>query len=132
MKIINRNKLAAAGLGLAAFGAVVASAASLGGLTSQSIGGDTAVVASCDSDGVSIAYDSTYSATLGAYEVSSVTVSGIDAACTGETIKVTVHDGSNVALGAGSIAVAGTSQAVSISAGADTSAVTGTAVVISG
>lgn len=145
MKIINRKKLVAVGFGLAAFGTTVASAATLGGVTSQSVGSDTAVVASCDTDGVSIAYINTYSATLGAYEVSGVTVSEIDGACAGQAIEVTVFDASNVALASGSITVWGSEnraaredsltsgeQTVPISAGALSSAVAGAAVVISG
>ena len=46
---MNKKALAALG-GLAAFGILTASAASLGGLTSSSLGADQTVIASCDTD----------------------------------------------------------------------------------
>jgi hypothetical protein len=75
----------------AVFGIVFASAASLGGITAQSLGADDSVVASCDTDGVSTAYVTVYTAAgTAGYKVDSVTVSGINNACDGKAIKVTL------------------------------------------
>ncbi len=69
---MNKKVLAAAG-GLAAFGILTASAASLGGLTSASLGADQTVIASCDTvGGVSMSFTNAYDATSNAYKVASV------------------------------------------------------------
>lgn len=119
-------------IGLAAFGLVGAAAASLNGLGGQKLGADDTVVASCDTDGVALAYTNSYDPATGVYRVSSVTVSGIAAACATETISVTLRDGTNANLGSGTATVGGTSQAVAIAPTASAKAVTGAAVVISG
>ncbi|MBK5288286.1 MAG: hypothetical protein JJE46_07450 [Acidimicrobiia bacterium] len=80
-------------LGIGAFGLAAASAASLGGLTSSSLGADNGAVSSCDSNGVTIAYGApAYDGTAGLYKISTVTVGGIDAACAGKTVAVTLSD----------------------------------------
>jgi hypothetical protein len=71
----------AGGLGVLAFGGVIASAATLGTISNASLGAGVQVVASCDTNGVTVAYQTTFDATLGKYKVTSVDVSGIDAAC---------------------------------------------------
>ena len=127
-----RRRLAMAALGVAAFGAIAASAAGLGGLNSTSVGSNDTVVASCDTDGVNITYTTSYSATASKYMVTSVTLSGVNAACNGETAAVTVKDGTGASIGSGSATVAGTSQAVSLGAGAAAESVVGASVIISG
>src|SRR5207342_968809 len=73
-----RRRIAAAIIaGAATLGVVGASAASLGGITSNSLGADTAVVGSCDLDGVTLAYTNSYDATLGRYQTTAVNVTGI-------------------------------------------------------
>jgi hypothetical protein len=120
-------------MGVGAFGLAVASAASLGGLTTNTLGAENGVVASCDTDGVTLAYTNTYDATSGLYRVSSVTVSGIASpACTGKTLTVTLRDAGNASLGTGSAAVGGTSQAVTITPNANSNLVVGAAIVIQG
>lgn len=119
-------------LGIGAFGLAAASAASLGGLTTGSLGADNGAVASCDTDGVTIAYGTpTYDAAAGLYKVGSVTVSGIAAACNGKTVYVTLSDSTNASLGGGSAAVAGTSATVTLGTTANAKLVTGAAVAIS-
>jgi hypothetical protein len=82
------------GLATAVFG----SAASITATVSK-LGGDTAAVATCDSS-LSASWTSSYDATTAAYEVTDLTVSGIDgAACDGATLKVTLSNTSNAALG---------------------------------
>ena len=131
----SRRRMAIAILaGLATLGITQASAASLGGITSTSYGADVGVVASCDTDGVSLAYTNTYDATLGRYQATTVTVSGIAAACASKALALTLKDSAGAVLGTGSGAsISGTSAAVAIAApGANANAVTGAAVVISG
>jgi hypothetical protein len=127
------KRLATAALGLAAFGAIAASAAGLGGLTSQSVGSSDTVVASCDTDGVGIQYTTSYNATSSKYVVTGVTLTGVDAACSGETAAVTLKGTGGTSLTSGSATVAGTTQAVTLSpttAGAEN--VVGASVIISG
>lgn len=125
------KRYALAGLaGVVAFSAVAASAATLGGLDGKQLGADSAVVGSCDTDGVDLAYTTSYSATAGEYQVSGVTVTGIAAACSGQSLSVTLSDGS-ASLGSGTATVSGTSQSFSLTPVA-ADAVTDAAVVISG
>ena len=77
-------------VGLIVTVAIAASAASLGGLTSTSLGANDTVVAACDTDGVSIDYVTTYNATSRSYDVSSIDVAALDLACAGQQIKVSL------------------------------------------
>jgi hypothetical protein len=130
-----RKRIAVAILaGAAALGVVGASAASLGGITSNSLGADTAVVGSCDSDGVTLAYTNAYDAALGRYQTTSVGVSGIAATCAGKSLSLTLKDATGVSLGSGTVAsIAGTTATITLAgAGANANAVVGAAAVISG
>ena len=118
-------------LGIGAFGLAAASAASLGGLTSDTLGADNAAVTSCDSDGVTLAYTNAYDATAGLYKTSSVTISGMAAACNGKSLSITLASAS-ASLGSGTAVVSGTSQTVALSTTADAKLVTQAAVVITG
>ena len=119
-------------LGIGAFGLAAASAASLGGLTSSSLGADNGAVTSCDTDGVSIAYGApAYDAASGVYKVSTVTVSGIAVGCAGKTVAVTLSDAANASLGSGTAVIAGTSASITLSAPANAKLVVGAAAVIS-
>ena len=113
-------------LGIAAFGLAAASAASLGGLTSSSLGADNGAVTSCDTDGVTIAYGTpAYDATSGLYKVSTVTVGGIAVGCAGKTVAVTLSDAANASLGSGTAVIAGTTAAITLSAPANAKLVVG-------
>jgi hypothetical protein len=127
-----RRRTAVLLLGLGAFGIAAASAASLGGLTSTGLGADNNSVSSCDTDGVNIAYTNTYDSTASLYKVSSVSVSGIDAACSGKSLSVTLSDNTGASIGTGTATVGGTSQVVSVSPTASAKAVVGAAAVITG
>ncbi len=118
--------------GTAVFGIIGASAATLGGITGNSLGAEVAVVASCDTDGVAVAYTTGYNATSGAYDATAVNVTGINSACNGNTIELTVKNGAGTALGSGSSTVAGGAATVTLSAPADAANVQGIAVVING
>lgn len=118
---------------IALAGAAAASAASLNGITSDKLGADATLVASCDIDGVTATtFVNAYDATLGAYKTSGVTIGGIDAACAGETMKVTLKDGTGAGLGEATATVAGASQAVTFAPTIDAELVQGVAVVITG
>jgi hypothetical protein len=123
--------------GIAAAGAVLSSAATLGGLGGPQLGADTETVASCDSDGVSVDYATTYDTATGRYVVTGLTLQGVAAACAGQDAEVTVG-GTGGALGSGTRAnLSGTSISVPLTAAAPATAiraedVTRVAVVISG
>lgn len=87
-----KRTLIALTAGLAVTGGVLASAASLGGVDSASLGSSATVVASCDTDGVTIDYSSAYDSASGTYLVDAVTVDGIADACKGESIEVSLKD----------------------------------------
>ena len=102
---MSRRTIAGVLAGLMVFGAVFASAASLGGITSGNVGADNAAVASCDTDGVTTAYTTGWDATDDRYEITSVTVSGIANACDGRTLSVSLLDSSSNQIGTGSVTI---------------------------
>lgn len=83
----------ALGAGVLATAAVLASAASLGTVTSTNLGAGNTVVASCDTDGVAVDYTTAYDAATATYRVSHVTLSGVAAACNGQDVNITVYGG---------------------------------------
>jgi hypothetical protein len=129
-----RRVVAAIAAAASAFAVVGASATTLGGITGTDLGADTAVIGSCDTNGVTLAYTNTYDASLGRYQTTSVGVSGINAACAGKTLSLTLKDNTNASLASGTVAsITGTSETVTMSgSGANANAVVGAAVVISG
>lgn len=60
---------------------VSASAATLGGLTSHTLGANDSVVAACDTDGIGINYTYAYNVTSQWYDVTAVNFTGVNAAC---------------------------------------------------
>src|SRR5688572_11916526 len=85
--------------GLTIFGAVAGSAASLGGITSQGLGADATIVAACDTDGVGTTYTTAYNTTGSAgYKVATVTVTGLNDACDGDTIEVNLTGAADASL----------------------------------
>ena len=99
------------------FGSVYAFAASLTSVATAKVGAGNSAVASCDTDGVSTSYTSSWDTTDKRYEITSVTVSGISDTCDGQTANVSVNDTSDVSLGVGSTAIptnAATSVSVSL------------------
>ena len=117
--------------GVAVFGGTFAFAASLGTITTGSVGASAAVVASCDTDGITTSYSSpAWSASNKRYEVSSVNVTSINTACNGSTIKVTLKDSAGVQLGEASGTVAAGAASLTLSGGVAASSVSGVDVVI--
>jgi len=92
-------------VGLVVFGSLYAMAASLGGITSDSVGADSAVVASCDTDGVTSAYVTAWDATDKRYEITSVTVGGVADTCDGRTLSVNLTDPTGAQIGSGTFVI---------------------------
>ena len=78
-----KRTLIAVFAGLIVFAGVFAMAASLGGITSNDVGADNTTVASCDTNGVTTSYATGWDATDKRYEITSVTVGGVNDACDG-------------------------------------------------
>lgn len=108
-----------------------ASAVTLGGLTSNPLGSNDTVVVPCDPNGVSIDYGFTYDLINLRYNVSSVTVASIDAACAGQTIKVTLAN-ETAALREVSGVVTAPSTTLTVGSPVSATAVTRASVVIHG
>ena len=141
----SRRAIVASLLGLTVGGGILASAASLG-VTGNTLGAGTVVIASCDTDGVALKYGHTYSATLpvapgvpGSYRTTSVTISGINSACVGKSLDITLSGAGGALLASGNVpaivapVLPATNSVATVTfaaPGADASAVLGAAVVI--
>ena len=93
--------------GSIAYAIAFASAATIGTVTDAGVGAGNAVVASCDTDGVSTAYGTAYSAAApSGYNVTTVNVTDINTLCNNKTISVTVAkaDGTTPASGSATVA----------------------------
>lgn len=103
------------------------------GVTSDNLGAGSAVVASCDAT-VDVDYTTGWDATSELYEVTGVTVSGIDAACNGDDIKVSLVDTDGVQQGEeiSDTVITGTMSFNFAADNATAQEVTGVHVVISG
>jgi hypothetical protein len=86
------------------FATVFGLAATLG-VGTTSLGAGNSAVGSCDTNGVSTAYANTWDAADQRFEVTSVTVNGIDDNCDGKTLKAALTDSSNVKIGEGTVTV---------------------------
>lgn len=129
-----KRTLIALAAGLTVFAGVFAMAASLGGITSNKVGADNIAVASCDTDGVTTAYATSWDTTDKRYEVTSVTVAGVNDACDGLTLSVSLTDSTGAQIGSGSLAIptsAAVSHSVSLSAAASAKLTEGVHVLIS-
>lgn len=130
---MSRRKIAGIVAGFTVFGTVFGSAASLGGITSGNVSADQATVNSCDTDGVTTAYASSWDATDERYEVTSVTVSNISDNCDGRTISVSLTDSTGAQIGSGTNTVPGAlvqSVAVTMSTAASAQSTVGVHVSI--
>jgi hypothetical protein len=131
---MSRRTIAGALAGLTVFGAVFAMAANLGGITGGQVGADSTTVTSCDTDGVTTSYASSWDTTDERYEVTSVTVSGIANTCDTRTLSVSLTDSTGAQIGSGSAAIpsdaGATSVAVSLSTAASAQLAVGVHAVI--
>lgn len=89
----------------AVFSVTFGFAATLGGLSTSSLGAADSAVSSCDSDGVSASYSLAYDDVDKTFEVGTVSVSGIHDDCDGMTLYVTVSDADGTALVSTSAAI---------------------------
>jgi len=105
---MKKRILLAIAAGVTVTGAVAASAASLGGVSSTSLGADDTVVASCDTDGIGAGYTTVYASGTTAYNTTAVNLTGVNAACNGLAYSVTLADGTGASLvtATGTLAVA--------------------------
>jgi hypothetical protein len=120
-------------LALTIFGAVYGFAATLNVGTNQLSAGN-ATVASCEAGTPTGTYSVAYDSTLGAYKVSGVTVTGLDAACATKTVSVTLTGSANANLGTitGAVPAGGGSLALTPGSTISAASVTGVAVAING
>jgi hypothetical protein len=102
---MRRRTVLALIVSLMVFGSLYAMAASLGGITSDSVGADSAVVASCDTNGVTTAYVTGWDATDERYEITSVTVGGVADTCDGRTLSVNLTDPTGAQIGSGTFVI---------------------------
>ncbi len=121
--------------GLVVFTSAFAFAASLGTITTDTVGASNAAVGSCDTDGVSTSYASSWSATNKRYDVTQVTVRGVADTCDGLTMKVSATGASDAHLGEGTLVIP-TSNAVdhtvTLATPVSAAALTGVHVIIGG
>ena len=120
--------------GLLVFAGVFAMAASLGGITSNDVGADNTVVASCDTNGVTTSYATGWDATDKRYEITSVTVGGVNDACDGDNLSVSLTNAAGDQIGTGTVAMgtgAPTSFAVAMSTAPSAQLTVGVHVLIS-
>jgi hypothetical protein len=132
---MSKRKTLAIVSAVAAFAAVSASAAGLGGLTGTSLGADTTIVASCDTDGIAVAYTTTYNTASAQYVVSGINLTGVNAACALKTANLTLSDSTGASIGSGtvaSLAVASGAATIPLSTTAPAKTVTNISLVISG
>ncbi len=120
-------------VGLAVFGGTFAFAASLGGVTTGTVGDSATVIASCDTDGVTATFGApSWDGTNLRYGLTSLNVSNINAACNGLGIRVTLKDSGGASLGESTGTVAAGAAALTFSPSVSAQSVTGIDVVIAG
>ena len=132
-----RKKAAAVVAGLALTGLAGASAASLGDISTEGLGAAADDVTSCDTDGVTVSYDTSYDATAGVVQVDTVTISDVNDACDQLAFEIVLYDDAGDSVGSDSGTVALTANAFDVDlSGAtpivDAEDVEGIAITISG
>lgn len=96
-------------------------------LVPSAVGTDSGAVAACDTDGFTISY------TTASGNVTQAVVGGINAACAGGSLELTLTDASGAQIGTGpAVAVAGASATVALSTQPYAGNVAGFQVVITG
>lgn len=90
-------------VGAMVFGTVFAVAASLG-VTTNGLGAGNADVTSCDTNGVTTGYETSF--VSGGYKVTEVNVTGVnDAACNGHTLGITLVNSGGTSIGTGTATI---------------------------
>ena len=132
---MSKRKTLAIVSAVAAFAAVSASAASLGALTSTSLGAGTTIVAPCDIDGMAASYTTAYNAGTSQYIVTAVKLTGVNAACGTLAADLTLSDSLNASIGSATVAsltVAAGVATIPVGGAVSAKAVTNLSLVISG
>lgn len=112
---------------------IAASAASLGGITTSTLGAETDVVAGCDPDGIAVDFTVAYNGATGEYDTATVDITDIETPqCDGQTISVTLADSAGASLGSASANLGAGQTSYSPAITASAAAVAGIAVVIDG
>ena len=128
---MKRLSLAALIAALTLAGAL-AMAASLGGITTTGLGADTTAIASCDTTGITTSYTVAYDDTSSRHEVTEVIVGGVDVACNGKDMTVTLTDVNGDSLDTTTVVAATGSNTVATTTPPDAELVTDVHVVITG
>ena len=129
----NKVMLAVFG-GVLSMGVVGASASTLGGLTGSGLGSDDQIIAACDTDGITVAYTTAYSAAAQVYQVTAVNFTGVNAACNGKAASVSLRN-ATTNLGTTnvpSITVTTSAFSVTLASPVTASSVNGLSLIISG
>jgi hypothetical protein len=132
--LAKRRTLFAVVLALTIFGAVYGFAATLN-VGANTLSAGNAAVASCQASGTPTGtYTVAYDSTLGAYKVSGVTVTSLDAGCATKAVSVTLTGAANANLGtiAGVVPAGGGSLALTPGSTISAASVTGVSVAING
>jgi len=129
-----KSPLVAVLAGVSIAGIMGASAATLGGLTSSSVGADNSVVAACDADGIAISYTTSYNATAQEYQVTAVNFTGVNALCDAKAASVSLRNGATNlgTTNSASITVAANAFSITLASPVAASAVDGVSLIISG
>ena len=128
-----RRILIAIVAGLAVFGGTFAFAATLGGVTTGTVGDSATVIASCDTDGVTTAFGApSWDSVNKRYGLTSLSVTNINAACNGLGIRVTLKDGTGASLAEVTGTVASGAASFALSPSVSAQSVAGIDVVIAG
>jgi len=133
--LIKRKTIFATVLALTIFGAVYGFAATLN-VGANTLSAGNATVASCESTGTPTGtYALAYDTTLAAYKISTITVTGLDAACATKSVSVTLTSssgGTNLATITGTVPAGGGSLALTPGSPIAASTVSGVSVAING
>lgn len=132
----SQRALIALTLSVGAAGAALSSASSLT-LSGNRLGAGTTVIASCDTDGVTVSYTNAFDVPTGRYRTSAATVKGINSACNAKRLQITVKQTTGASLGAQTIATlalsgATTQATVNFTPTIDSALISGAAIVIAG
>lgn len=128
---MKRYLIAALVVGVAVTGSL-AMAATLGGISTDNLGADNTVIASCDIDGVTTTYTVAYDPVDARDEVTAVVVGGVAAGCAGETITVTLTNAANAVLDTASVVAVTGSNTVSTTTPPSAELVANVHIVITG
>ena len=135
--LARRRSLISVVVALGLFGAVYGFAATLN-VGANTLSAGNASVASCQASGTPMGtYTIAYDSSVPGYKVSGVTVTGLDPACDGKTVAVTLTGTANAALASGSAVynAAGSNTQVNVSSLVGTptaSSVLGVSVAVNG